>query len=72
VDSTTGEVYQPSINAEATMTLALPKSGLVSENAAFSVGDLYLADISVPLALYRSMELDIPNIFIENEIIKIS
>ena len=72
MDSTTGEIFQPSIMAVATMTLALPKTGLVSVNAKHIVGDLYLADISVPLDLYRSMKLDIPNLFNEKEIIKIS
>jgi len=72
LDSTTGEVYSPAINAAATMTLALPKTGLFFENAESAVGDLYLADISVPSDLYRSMKLDVRNLFGGKEIIKVS
>ena len=47
----TGEVCDPTIRAVATLTLALPKAGLTRRAAAAWVGDLYLADISVPDAV---------------------
>jgi len=50
LDATTGHVHDPAIKADATMTLALVKRGL-RQNAPV-VGDLYLADISVPPGLY--------------------
>lgn len=40
------------------MTLAMPKSGLLTGAARNFVGDLYLADISVPGELYEKMELN--------------
>jgi NAD(P)H-hydrate epimerase len=52
LDATTGTVFTPCIRASATMTLALPKEGLRAPNAARYVGELYVADISVPPALY--------------------
>lgn len=48
-DAASGTTLAPSIEAVATLTLAAPKAGLAECNA---TGDLYLADISVPPALY--------------------
>lgn len=44
LDSTTGETPGDAIEATATLTLALPKTGLFSPLA----GDLFLADIGIP------------------------
>ena len=52
VDAGRGEVFEPSVNAIATLTLALPKVGLFDPDAARKVGELYCADISVPPGLY--------------------
>ena len=71
LDSTTGQVYQPCISTTATMTLALPKTGLMVERARENVGALYLADISVPRELYKAMGLSVPMIFREKEIIRL-
>ena len=57
VDVTTGQVGDPAISADATMTLALPKSGLIGHP---NVGTHYLADISVPPALYRRIGITVP------------
>ncbi|MDE3027357.1 MAG: NAD(P)H-hydrate epimerase [Paracoccaceae bacterium] len=51
-DSSTGQALVPSVQAAATLTLALPKAGLADCAA---TGDLYLADISVPPDLYRRL-----------------
>lgn len=71
VDTSTGQAYQPHIRAEATLTLALPKIGLLKENAADAVGKLFLADISVPPELYQELGIEVGPIFAESEIIKI-
>ena len=42
------------------MTLALPKVGLRAPEVAPHVGELYLADISVPPGLYAKPPLDLP------------
>src|SRR5262249_20519530 len=57
VDTTTGAVFDPAIRATATMTLALPKSGLRAPGVEPQVGELYLADISVPPQLYAGPAL---------------
>jgi NAD(P)H-hydrate epimerase len=59
VDATTGTVFDPAIRATATMTLALPKKGLDGAAMASHVGELYLADISVPPGLYARPPLNI-------------
>lgn len=66
---TTGHVGDPCITADATVTLALPKTGLLQPGAAAHVGTLYLADIGVPDALYRRMGLDIGPIFTAGPIV---
>jgi NAD(P)H-hydrate epimerase len=49
VDTTTGRVGTPSVEADATLALAMPKAGLRGTTAA---GELYLADISVPRSVF--------------------
>lgn len=71
LDTTSGIPGSPCIQAAATLTLALPKSGLFSAEARSYVGDLYLADISVPAELYRRLGIEVPNIFEHDTIIKV-
>jgi NAD(P)H-hydrate epimerase len=73
LDATTGKVYQPCIQAAATMTLALPKSGLFASGARPVVGDLYVADIGVPLQIYAlpSIGLEVGPIFAEHDVIRL-
>jgi NAD(P)H-hydrate epimerase len=59
LDTTTGISADICIRATATLTLALPKTGLLYAGAQPFVGDLYLADISVPPELYSAATLDI-------------
>jgi len=59
IDAATGAVYDPAIRATATMTLALPKEGLDGPAMQTHVGELYLADISVPTGLYARAPLNI-------------
>lgn len=63
LDTTTGMVHAPTIRATATMTLALPKAGLLTVEAHPFIGDLYLADISVPPELYSTLGLTVPPLF---------
>jgi len=72
LDATTGEIYDPCIQAFATMTLALPKTGIVKTEVKKVVGSLYLADISVPDVLYKEMGIDITPLFLNDTIIKLN
>jgi len=69
LDVTTGEPGRPSVSAAATLTLAAPKTGLL---AADSVGDLYLADISVPPAVYDAFGMEMPaDLFGEDTVVRL-
>jgi len=57
LDLTTGTLFEPSMNATATLTLAMPKVGLFEYGAKKIVGDLYLGDIGVPKELYQKKTL---------------
>src|SRR5207237_9644973 len=48
MNATTGEAHDPCIKATATLTLALPKTGFLAREASLYLGDLYVADISIP------------------------
>ena len=54
LDVTTGSTPGVFVEATATLTLAAPKIGL---RDAAAVGELYVADISVPPAVYQAMDL---------------
>src|SRR2546425_10306894 len=55
MNATTGKAYDPCIKATATLTLALPKTGFLAPIARPYLGDLYLADISIPRTVYASL-----------------
>jgi NAD(P)H-hydrate epimerase len=69
LDVTTGRAARPCVNATATMTLALPKIGLLD---APEVGELYVADISVPPAVFRAMGIDVPALFAHDTIVQLT
>jgi NAD(P)H-hydrate epimerase len=74
LDTTTGKPGSPCLRAHATLTLALPKTGLLTPDSKPFVGDLYLADISVPVELYgsASLKLTVNSPFHSDTILKLS
>jgi NAD(P)H-hydrate epimerase len=74
LDTSTGTAYDPAIRAAATVTLALPKEGLRAAGATAVVGELYLADISVPGALYarEPLNLDVGPIFAKGDLVRLA
>jgi NAD(P)H-hydrate epimerase len=53
----TGTLHTPHVVAEATMTLAVPKTALAEADAAAAIGRLFLGDISVPALVYERLGL---------------
>jgi NAD(P)H-hydrate epimerase len=71
LDADTGLVVGECVEATATMTLALPKKGMLNEQTKSKIGDLYLADISVPEALMFSLGIEAKALFEEGAIIQL-
>ncbi|MDP9382173.1 MAG: NAD(P)H-hydrate epimerase [Chloroflexota bacterium] len=69
LDGDSGIPRDPCLRADATLTLAWPKVGLLSENARPYVGDLYLADIGVPDPVYRALGVDRGQVFARGPIV---
>ena len=67
VDSTTGETYGEYIKADRTLTLALPKTGLLPD----LTGDLFLADIGIPKKVYDRIGINYTNPFGNQYLVKI-
>ena len=53
MNATTGERYDPCVKAMSTITLALPKTGFLAPGNSDYLGDLYVADISIPQSVYE-------------------
>ena len=73
VDASTGEVAGDAVRADATLTLALPKQGLRAASTRGHVGELYLADISIPPELFAepSLGIDVGLPFASDDIVRL-
>lgn len=68
----TGVATEPTIQAATTLTLALPKVGLLRPEARSYVGRLYLADISVPQLVYHRLGISVGDIFGESDVVPVA
>ncbi len=71
LDADSGVASDPTIRATATLTLALPKTGLLRPHAREWVGDLFVADISVPGEVYRRLGLTVGPVFARTDIVSV-
>lgn len=71
-EAASGTIPGLAVRAAATLTLALPKRGLLSASIAPCVGEVYLADISVPPELYGRLTppLTVP-VFSTSDIVRL-
>jgi NAD(P)H-hydrate epimerase len=67
IDSNTGEAPGEFINAFATLTLALPKTGLQNDK----VGRLFLGDIGIPKKVYNEIGVNFDSPFKKKYIVEI-
>jgi NAD(P)H-hydrate epimerase len=72
IDADSGAPVGHAIRATSTLTLALPKVGLVRPRAGVFVGALYVADISVPATVYRRLGIAVGPIFAAADIVPVS
>jgi NAD(P)H-hydrate epimerase len=71
LDGDSGLPNTPTIRADATLTLAWPKTGLFSAAARPLEGYLYLADISVPAAVYQAVGVECGTLFAQGPIVRV-
>jgi len=67
VDATTGACPGAFLQPDITMTLALPKTGLLMERS----GDVYLADIGIPAQTFHTVGIDYRTPFADSFLIPI-
>ncbi len=70
LDATTGEPNEPCIVANATVTFGLLKTGFLNRQSMRFVGELYLADISLPEPIYQKYGQE-PGKFGRNSLLKV-
>jgi hydroxyethylthiazole kinase-like uncharacterized protein yjeF len=71
LDGKSGEVAGACTRAEVTVTLALPKTGLLTPAAEPYVGELQVADIGVPPGLLRRLGVDTTGLFDRGDITRV-
>jgi NAD(P)H-hydrate epimerase len=71
LDGDSGQAFDPAVRAATTLTLALPKAGLMGPAAREWAGDLYLADISVPVQVYQRLGVQTGPIFTTSDIVAV-
>ena len=69
LDCDTGQTHEPFVKANFTVTMALPKPGLMCEETKHIVGKLFLADIGIPPMLLEEISLAPNPIFVQESII---
>ena len=60
LDADTGVAYAPCVHANMTVTLGLPKLGLLKGDGPAGAGDVWVADIGVPFEAYAAVGVEIP------------
>jgi NAD(P)H-hydrate epimerase len=63
LDGATGHPFAPCVRATRTITLGLPKTGLLVETAAAVVGSLAVADIGLPPEAYAAIGVGVGPLF---------
>jgi NAD(P)H-hydrate epimerase len=71
LDPDTGEPLGVTIRAALTVTLALPKRGLVATRSHALVGELLLADIGIPPQAFGRLAIDTRALFESGDLIRI-
>ena len=66
----TGQPFEPTIRAAVTVTLGLPKTGLLADTAREVVGKLWVADIGIPLAAYAAAGIPVGPVFAREEFVR--
>jgi len=60
LDADSGVAYAPTVRAHTTVTLGLPKPGLVQADGPSLAGEVWVADIGVPFEVYAELGIKVP------------
>ncbi len=71
LDPDSGEPLGIAIRAAVTVTLAMPKRGLIGGPSRNLVGELLLADIAIPAEVYDRFGIDARGLFTEGELLRV-
>lgn len=71
LDADSGQLLTPHIRAATTLTLGLPKAGQLAQPGRDACGDLYLADVGVPSALYARLGIEAPAVFARDPLLRL-
>ncbi len=71
VNATTGEVSTPAIKACTTLMLDLPKRGVLELGARSHTGELFLADLGIPIGVPERFGIHVAGLFNEGPIVRL-
>jgi len=71
VSAATGEAFEPHIRATTTLILDLPKTGIVDPRARLVAGELYLADLGIPIIAYQRFGISVGDLFAEGPLVRL-
>ena len=60
LDADSGLAYAPCVHAQATVTFSLPKAGLMAGDGPRLSGEVWCADLGVPLEAYAAIGVHVP------------
>jgi NAD(P)H-hydrate epimerase len=73
LDADTGVAYAPTVHATTTITLGLPKPGLLKGDGPRLSGGVLVADIGVPLEAYAALGISVPaDLFAREQLVRLS
>ena len=68
LDADTGVAYAPTVKAHTTITLGLPKVGLLRADGPRLAGEVWVADIGMPLEVYAELGIEVrPTLFVTHD-----
>ncbi len=61
LEADTGRALEPAVSADLTITLGLPKVGMLTGDGPRLCGEIWVADIGIPMAAYEALGLAVPD-----------
>ncbi len=71
VNASTGEISSPAIRACTTLMLDLPKKGLMEPGAKSHAGELFLADLGIPVGVPQRLGIHAAGMFNEGPMVRL-